>query len=92
MNSIEIAKKLIEENDESIEICRESEVEYRRRIAELKQQIKDQKKVLDKLESDLARQEEWLASTQADKKVFLVDNLALKMFIAEGGGLDMCVD
>lgn len=89
MNSIEIAKKLIKENDKDIEEYRDIEKASRKRIDELQKKIETMRKVLDKLESDLAREEEWLADTKAEKKEYLVDNLALKMFIANGGGLDM---
>ena len=89
MNSIEIAKKLIEENDKDIEEYRDIETASRKRIGELQKKIETMRKVLDRLESDLAREEQWLADKKAEKKEYLVDNLALKMFIANGGGLDM---
>jgi len=89
MNSIEIAKKLIEENDTIIEDYRSRETDSRKRIEELEEEIRRQNKALKILESSLAREEEWLAEIQSDKKEYLVDNLALKMLIAEGGGLDM---
>lgn len=89
MNSIEIAKKLIKENDEIIDDYRRRETDSRKRIEELKENLRRQKEVVTILESGLAREEEWLAEIQADKKEYLVDNLALKLLIAEGGGLDM---
>lgn len=89
MNSIEIAKKLIEENDTIIEDYRSRETDSRKRIEELEEKIRSQNKALKILESSLAREEEWLAEIQSDKKEYLVDNLALKLLIAEGGGLDM---
>lgn len=89
MNSIEIAKKLIKENDEIIEDYRRRETASRKRIEELKEKIRRQKEVVTILESSLDREEEWLAGIQNDKKDYLVDNLALKTFIADGGGLDM---
>lgn len=89
MNSIEIAKKLIEENDTIIEDYRSRETDSRKRIEELEEKIRSQNKALKILESSLAREEAWLAEIQSDKKEYLVDNLALKLLIAEGGGLDM---
>lgn len=89
MNSIEIAKKLIKENDDIIEDYRRRETDSRKRIEELEEKIRRQKEVVKILESSLAREEEWLADIQTDKKDYLVDNLALKLLIAEGGGLDM---
>lgn len=89
MNSIEIAKKLIKENDDIIEDYRRRETDSRKRIEELKEKIRRQKEVVTILENGLAREEEWLADIQNDKKEYLVDNLALKLLIAEGGGLDM---
>ena len=89
MNSIEIAKKLIKENDEIIDDYRRRETDSRKRIEELKENLRRQKEVVTILESGLAREEEWLAEIQADKKEYLVDNLALKLLIADGGGLDM---
>lgn len=89
MNSIEIAEKLIKENDEIIEDYRRRETDSRKRIEELKEKIRRQKEVVTILEGSLAREEEWLTDIQNDKKEYLVDNLALKLLIAEGGGLDM---
>lgn len=89
MNSIEIAKKLIAENDKDIEEYRDIETASRKRIDELQKKIETMRKVLDRLESDLAHEEQYLADTKAEKKEYLVDNLALKLLIAEGGGLDM---
>lgn len=89
MNSIEIAKKLIEENDTIIEDYRSRETDSRKRIEELEEKIRRQNEALKILESSLAREKEWLAEIQSDKKEYLVDNLALKLLIAEGGGLDM---
>ena len=89
MNSIEIAKKLIEENKQIIEDYRDYEKTSRKRIEELKDEIRRQREALDRLESSLAREEEWLAEIQSDKKEYLVDSLALRMFVADGGGLDM---
>lgn len=89
MNSIEIAKKLIRENDELIEDYRQDEKDTRERIANLEAEIKSHKEALAKLEDRLASEQSYLNGMSGCKKETLVNNLALKMFIADGGGLDM---
>lgn len=89
MNSIEIAKKLIEENDKDIEDFRRAEKIIRERIAEYQHAIENYKFLIEAKKRALASAEEDLQFNRNQKKEYLVDNLALKMFIAEGGGLDM---
>lgn len=82
MNSIEIAKKLIEKNDKDIEGFRNAEEIIRKRIAQYKQNIEN-------LQGAIAMAEEDLQRMRDQKKECQVDNLALKVFIAAGGGQDM---
>lgn len=89
MNSIEIAKSLIEENDKDIEDFRRAEVTIRKRIDEYEHEIGMQEERINSLLRAIARAEEDLQRTKDRKKEYLVDNLALNMFIANGGGLDM---
>lgn len=89
MNSIEIAKKLIEENDEDIADLRNAETIIQKRIEEYEQDIVACEKRLNILRHALSMAEEDLQRKRDLKKEYLVDNLALKMFIANGGGLDM---
>lgn len=89
MNSIEIAKKLIEENTSDIEDFRHAEEIIRKRIDEYMRDIEKYEKLLEVKKRALAMAEEDLQRKLETKKEYLVDNLALKMFIAEGGGLDM---
>jgi len=89
MNSIETAKKLIEENDKDIEDFRSAETSIRKRIAEYKYEIGTHEQRIEHLRGAIAMAEEDLQRTRDLKQQYLVDNLALKMFIADGGGLDM---
>lgn len=92
MNSVEVAQKLIDENDKDIEFHRSRETEIRKRIEELEKKVENQMKALDILRDSLAREQQYLEEVQEDKFEYLVDNLALKAFIADGGGLDMFVN
>lgn len=89
MNSIEIAKKLVEENDKDIEDLRNAETIIRQRIEEYTSDVEKYEKLLEARKRALAMAEEDLQRKQEMKKEYLVDNLALRMFIANGGGLDM---
>ena len=89
MNSIEIAKNLIEENDKDIEDFRRAETIIRSRIAGYKYEIGTHEERIKSLQGAIAMAEEDLQRKRDQKKEYLVDNLALKMFIANGGGLDM---
>lgn len=89
MNSIEIAKKLIEENDKDIEDFRRAETIIHRRIEEYKKDIEKYELLLEVKKRALAMAEEDLLRKRDQTKEYLVDNLALKAFIADGGGLDM---
>ena len=89
MNSIEVAKKLIEENNKDIEDFRSAETSIRKRIAEYKYEIGTHEQRIESLRGALAMAEEDLQRMENLKKEYLVDNLALKAFIADGGGLDM---
>lgn len=89
MNSIEIAKKLVEENDKDIKEFRIAETIIHRRIEEYKKDIEKYELLLEVKKRALAMAEEDLQRKRDQTKEYLVDNLALKMFIAEGGGLDM---
>lgn len=89
MNSIEIAKKLIEENKTDIEDFRRAETIIRKRIAEYKYEIGTHEQRIKSLQGAIAMAEEDLQRKRDQTKEYLVDNLALKMFIANGGGLDM---
>lgn len=89
MNSIEIAKKLVEENDKDIKEFRIAETIIHRRIEEYKKDIERYELLLEVKKRALAMAEEDLQRKRDQTKEYLVDNLALKMFIAEGGGLDM---
>ena len=89
MNSIEIAKKLIAENDVDIEELRSAEEAIRQRIEGYKADIDTYEKGISSLRHALAYAEEDLQRKRDLKKEYLVDNLALKAFIADGGGLDM---
>ena len=89
MNSIEIAKKLIEENNSDIETMRVSEIECKKRIEELEAKIKHYESKLSYARGALCAQKARLETLKVSKKEYLVDNLALKAFIADGGGLDV---
>ena len=89
MNSIEIAKKLVEENDKDIEEFRIAETIIHRRIEEYKKDIEKYELLLEVKKRALAMAEEDLQRKRDQTKEYLVDNLALKTFIADGGGLDM---
>lgn len=89
MNSIEIAKKLIEENNTVIEEFRRKEEIIRTRIEEYTHDVKRYEALLAASKRALEMAEEDLQSERDARKVGLVENLALKMFIAESGGLDM---
>lgn len=89
MNSIEIAEKLIDENNRDIEDFRNAETTILNRIAEYTRYIEKHEKLLENAKRALAMAEEDLQRTRNLKKEYLVDNLALKLLIAEGGGLDM---
>ena len=89
MNSIEIAKSLIEENNTDIEDLRSAEKTIQKRIEEYKQDIAAYEKRIDSLRHAITMAEEDLQCKRDLKKQYLVDNLALKLLIAEGGGLDM---
>ena len=75
MNSVEIAKKLIKENEEVL-------------ANNLKWIDRYEKRKKD-LEKSLFTVNEQIIEIRNENKEYLVDNLALKTFIAEGGGLDM---
>lgn len=92
MNSIEVAQKLIDENKTDIESYRSWETDIRKRIEELEKKVEDQKRALQILKDSLASEKKHLKDVQEEKFERLVDNLALKAFIADGGGLDMLVD
>lgn len=89
MNSIEIAKKLIKENNSDIEDFRNAEEIIQKRIEEYKQNIAVHERQIRTLQSALAMAEEDLQRKRNQRQEYLVDNLALSMFIANGGGLDM---
>lgn len=91
-NSVTTAKKLIEENNDMIESYRSRETATLKRIAELKSKIENQKKALEILQGSLSGEEQYLEDLKSEKFEYLVDNLALKTFIANGGGLDMIDD
>lgn len=61
----------------------------RSRIAEYKYEIGTHEERINSLRGAIAMAEEDLQRKRDQKKEYLVDNLALKMFIANGGGLDM---
>ena len=89
MNSIEIAKKLVEENKSSIEDYRIWENQQRELVEATEEALTAAKAEVERLEAVLKVRRETLDDIRDSKKEYLVDNLALKMFIAEGGGLDM---
>lgn len=89
MNSIEIAKKLIEENKRDIEDYRTYETEQRKLVEETEKELKKAKAMVELLEARLKNRCEELERIRDTKKEYLVDNLALQAFIANGGGLDM---
>lgn len=89
MNSIEIAKSLIEENDKDIEDLRSAEKAIRQRIEGYKADIDTYEKGINSLRHAITMAEEDLQCKTDLKKQYLVDNLALKLLIAQGGGLDM---
>lgn len=89
MNSIEIAKKLIEENDKDIEDLRSAENAIRQRIDGYKADIDTYEKGISSLRHAIMMAEEELQRKKDLKKEYLVDNLALRSFIGSGGGLDM---
>lgn len=89
MDSIEIAKKLIRENDDEIETYRTLETEARKEMQSIESEMNKLESRLKQLNSLLSCQVERLEGLQSSKKELLVDNLALKLFIANGGGLDM---
>lgn len=89
MNSIEIAKKLIEENNEVLAGNREWIDRYEKRKKDLEKSIADYKEAIETLERSLFAVNEQIIEIRNENKQYLVDNLALKTFIAEGGGLDM---
>ncbi len=89
MNSIEIAKKLIEENDSVIEGFRREELCILKRIAKYENDIDEFNKLIEAKKRTLTIARENLSRTRNRMKAYLVDNQALKMFIANGGGLDM---
>jgi len=82
MNSIEAAKKKIEENNESIKLLR-SEAKY------IRERIADYKTKIEVLEQSISAEEDKLRESTDERFALLVDNLALKTFVADGGGLDM---
>lgn len=92
MNSIEVAQKLIDENDRNIEFYRSREADIRKRIRELGSKIEGQMRALEILQAYLVSEQQCLEKVREEKFKHLVDNLALKAFIANGGGLDMFVD
>ena len=89
MNSIEIAKKLIEENDKDIETFGCAETRIRGRIEKYKSEIEMHEHHISNLRALIMLAEEDLQLKRDQKKEYIVDNLALKMFVANGGGLDM---
>lgn len=89
MNSIEIAKKLIEENDSDIEGFRREEQDILKRIAKYEEDIEEYKKLIESKKRTRAAAQENLSLTRKRMKECIVDNQALKMFIADGGGIDM---
>ena len=89
MNSIEIAKKLIEENDKDIETFGCAEAGIRGRIEKYKSDIEMHEHRISNLRAAIMLAEEDLQRKKDQKKEYLVDNLALRMLIAYGGGLDM---
>ena len=89
MNSIEIAEKLITDNMERIEAYRGDEANMRTAIANMEERIKQQEDALFVMKRNLEKRKEDLAYIRAAKLECLVDTLALKAFIDDGGGLDM---
>ena len=89
MNSIEAAKLKKKENEDAIILLRKEEVSIRRWMKELEEKIETMKKSLADLESSLEQRKAYLAEVQDEKFVLLVDQQALSLFIADGGGLDM---
>lgn len=89
MNSVEIAKKLIGEDNDLIQNCRDYISEINSRIEELEDKIDEQKKVLENLQNSLDYEKKYLQEANDERKEYLIDRLALQQFIANGGGLDM---
>lgn len=88
MNSVKIAKKLIEENEKDIEDFREAEARLRKRIEECKKDIEKYELLLKAKQHALEMLEEDLQRKREQKEEYLVDNCALRMFVLNDGVLD----
>lgn len=89
MNSIEVAEKLITDNMERIEVYRNDETNMRIVITDIEERIKQQEDTLFVMKRNLEKRKEDLVNIRAAKFECMVNALALKAFIEDGGGLDM---
>ena len=94
MNSIDIAKKLVEENNSDIEDSRRAEKIILQRIAQYEKDIEKYEKY-EKYEKFIKIKKRALAAAKTDlqrkrdqRKERHLDNVALRMFIADCDGLD----
>lgn len=89
MNSVEIAKKLIKENEEDLEEVRTEETIIRKIIAKYKYDIGTHEQRIESLRGAITMAEEDLRRVRSTKDEILVDNTALRLYVMTGGGSDM---
>ena len=89
MNSIEAAKKAMKDNEEHLKVLRSEEEATRRWIVDIETSIERIKKSLKDFEEALQQRNNELEAIKDEKFVVLVENAALIVFIAQGGGPDM---
>ena len=89
MNSVKAAKKSIKENEERLEfLCNEEEA-YRRWIVDIERDIEKTKKALETFEKNLQQRNNDLEEIKSEKVAIRIENLELKLLIAESSGLNM---
>lgn len=91
-NSVQVANELIEMHNSQL-------ANTRHIIVDIDRDIRETKKRIEKLEEELAETREYLNICEEEladnvrvRKDHLIELMALKMFVNNGGGLDMFVD